>query len=141
MTTSKDEETKDRIETMRQDADLRRQERERGSTYLDHHHSELGGRFGSIETETITGRPSPAPPPLPPSSPWSGQSPEPGIEPPLGYRIDEMVPLETPTVGSAVGTGPASEADAPSTVLPFSDGQRADDVGPSSSTGGGDDAA
>ena len=63
MATEAQREQAERRETLLQDADLRRrQERERGSqgsTYLDHHHSELGGRFGSIETETITGRPSP----------------------------------------------------------------------------------
>jgi hypothetical protein len=74
MSTSSAEEQRKRRETMMQDADLRRrQERERGSTYLDHHRSELGGRFGSVETETITGRPSPAPPPS--NGPWAGEDP------------------------------------------------------------------
>jgi hypothetical protein len=78
-----------------QDADWRRrQEREeqaRGSTYLHHHHTELGGRFGVIETETITGRPSPQPPPLPANSPWSGVDMVPP-EPALGYSVNDLDP-------------------------------------------------
>jgi hypothetical protein len=115
MATEAQREQAERRETLLQDADLRRrQERERGSqgsTYLDHHHSELGGRFGAIESESVTGRPSPAPPPLPANSPWSGQNPEPGMEPPLGYRIDQMSepdpPANDPDAGATGG------ADAP----------------------------
>jgi hypothetical protein len=116
MSPSAADEQRERRETLENDRRVREQQ-SRGSTYLDHHHSELGGRFGAVETETIAGRSSPQPPPLPASSPWSGQSPEPGIEPPLGYAIAEMVPLETPAETCAAGTGPAS-ADAPSAVVP-----------------------
>jgi hypothetical protein len=58
MTTEAQREQQERRETLENDRRVREQQ-SRGSTYLDHHHSELGGRFGSIETETITGRPSP----------------------------------------------------------------------------------
>jgi hypothetical protein len=34
---------------------------------------------------------------MPASSPWSGTQPEPGIEEPLGYRVDAMPGLETST--------------------------------------------
>jgi hypothetical protein len=88
MTTSKDEERHERIDVMHQDADVRRQQQQ-GSTYLDHYHSDLGGRFAITERETVVGRPSPAPPPLPPTSPWAGPDPT-GPEPPLGYAIDAL---------------------------------------------------
>jgi hypothetical protein len=113
--TSDADEQRERRETLENDLRVREQQA-KGSTYLDHHHSELGGRFGAVETETVTGRLSPQPPPLPASSPWAGEDPV-GIEPPLGYAVDEMVPLEPPTETCAVGTDPVS-ADAPSAVVP-----------------------
>ena len=66
------------------------------STYLQHAHSDLGGRFAVTERQTITGVVSPAPPPLQANSPWHGRDPVPD-EPPLGYRIDAMPELESPT--------------------------------------------
>ena len=58
-------------------------------TYLSHTHSEVGGRFALTDQQAITGAISPAPPPLPSSSPWTGRDPVPD-EPPLGYRIDDL---------------------------------------------------
>jgi hypothetical protein len=114
MVTEAQREQQERREVMKQDLDVRRQQREeraQGSTYLDHHHSELGGRFGVIETETITGRPSPQPPPLPPTSPWSGTDPV-GIEPPLGYEIDAMPPID-PLPETCAGGDPGGAAAVP----------------------------
>ena len=47
------------------------------STYLQHAHSDLGGRFAVTERQTITGVVSPAPPPLQANSPWHGRDPVP----------------------------------------------------------------
>jgi hypothetical protein len=139
MSTESDEQAERRA-TLLQDVDLRRrqerEQRERGSTYLDHHQSELGGRFGSIETETITGKPSPQPPPLPANSPRAGPDIVPP-EPPTGFEIDAMTLLE-PSAVAVEATDPAS-ADAPSSVSPLAHEQRAD-AGPFSSEKG-DDAA
>ena len=112
------------------------------STYLDHSHSETGGRFAITEHQTITGVVSPAPPPLPANSPWAGRDPVPD-EPPLGYRIDDLnsfdpeppshspaaQPTDDPAAPSGAG-GPASCGDlvseAGSSPLPSADG---DDLG------------
>ena len=110
MSPSAADEQRERRETLENDRRVREQQA-RGSTYLDHHHAELGGRFGAVETETITGRLSPQPPPLPASSPWAGPDMVPP-EPPLGYSVNDLEP------SSPVGvTGPAS-GDAPSAVVP-----------------------
>jgi hypothetical protein len=129
--TSHNDEQRDRQEYLENEKRLKR-ERE-ASTYLAHTHlDDQGGRFGAINSATIVGQdPFPKYPELPSTSPFH-HDPVPD-EPPLGFSVNEMQP-EPSTVGSAVGTGPTSEADAPSTVLPFSDEQCADDVGPSSST-------
>jgi hypothetical protein len=87
--------------------------REQTGTYLSQTHSELGGRFAIIDREIVTGRPSSEPPPLPSTSPWSGSQPEPGIEPPLGYRIDDLEPSTLPSV--EVQRGPV---EAPTTGSP-----------------------
>jgi hypothetical protein len=130
---SKDEEQRERRETLENDRRVREQQ-SRGSTYLDHHHAELGGRFGSVETETITGRPSPQPPPLPASSPWAGPDMVPP-ELPLGYRIDQMPEHDLPTVDPAVrDTGGAADAssgslctDVEHAALPLSHGKEKGD--------------
>jgi hypothetical protein len=88
MVTEAQRDQQDRIDVQRNDADVRRQQQQ-GSTYLDHTHSDLGGRFAITEHQTVVGRPSPAPPPLPPTSPWAGPDPT-GPEPPLGYAIDAL---------------------------------------------------
>jgi hypothetical protein len=88
-------------------------------TYLSHTHSEVGGRFAVAEHQTINGVISPAPPPLPANSPWHGSDPVPD-EPPLGYRIDAMPELESPTVS-----------------LPYVDGTQTDDPAHAPSGGSG----
>jgi hypothetical protein len=78
------------------------------STYLDHAHSDLGGRFAVTERQTITGVVSPSPPPLPANSPWAGSDPVPD-EPPLGYAIDETPPCGEPhEFESPTGVPPVS---------------------------------
>jgi hypothetical protein len=107
----------EKFDVMRSDQTVREQrqwqQQREASTYLDQYHSDIGGRFSVTQHETVTGRVSAAPPPLPSTSPWSGSQPEPGIEPPLGYRVDEMIPIENPagaTSSSPVATGGAPSA-------------------------------
>ena len=88
---------------------LAQRKQSEASSYLDQYHSDVGGRFKVEERETITGRVSPKPPPLPSTSPWSGSQPEPGIEPPTGYCIDEM-PSENPA-GVSISPAPVATDD------------------------------
>jgi hypothetical protein len=89
-------------------------DRDQPSTYLHHTHSELGGRFATTGHETITGIASPAPPPLPPTSPWAGPDPVPD-EPSLGYAIDAMPELALPP---AQAPNSAPDSGAPSVTHP-----------------------
>jgi hypothetical protein len=92
---SRQEEERERRETLENDRRVREQSRNGDTgTYLSHTHSEVGGRFAIDEHQTITGVVSPAPPPLPSTSPWSGAQPEPGPEEPLGYEINRLTPFE-----------------------------------------------
>ena len=102
MTTSDQEEHAERRRVTLQDADLRR--RQQASTNLDHALAAAndisGGRFGATGTPNVTGAteiPYSSLPKMAASSPWSGTQPEPGIEEPLGYRVDAMPGLETST--------------------------------------------
>jgi hypothetical protein len=98
----------------------RRLHEQQGSTFHQHGvtaaDDESGGRFAKQEgarPQVIGTDPIPKYPQLP-SGPWSGDDPVPD-EPPLGYRIDEMIPLESPTgvqsLSASVATGgpPANE--------------------------------
>ena len=90
---SRQEEEQERIETMRQDADWRRQQQEaarapaQGLTMHGFAQSEANadlGRYGAIGKPTVIGsQPAVKYPQLPSSSPWSGAQPQPGPEPPL----------------------------------------------------------
>jgi hypothetical protein len=123
------------------DLSVLRQQRE-GSTYFQHTHleDEGGGRFSAINSATVIGTtPIPQYPELPTNLP-SHHDPVPD-EPPLGYAVDEMVPLETTAVSSSCGEATDSaSADAPSAVLPVPvDAPRAD-AGPLSDKEEDDDA-
>jgi hypothetical protein len=110
----------ERIETLRNDLlvqQQQKQQREQGSTFLDQYHSDIGGRFGVIEHETVIGRASPPPPPLPASSPWSGAQPQPGIEPPTGYRIDAMPSELSADLAAAEHLGAPAAAVAPPSAV------------------------
>jgi hypothetical protein len=85
----------EREATMRNDADVRRQQREaaqreQSGTFFSHTHADEisgGGRFAAVNPATVVGQdPQIKYPQLPASSPWSGAQPEPGIEPPLGFE-------------------------------------------------------
>ena len=96
---SKDIERIEREETMRQDADWQRQLKEAASTNLDHALAAAndlgGGRFAGVNPTVVVGSEAAVKyPQLPSSSPWSGQQPEPPIEPPLGVEINRLSPHE-----------------------------------------------
>jgi hypothetical protein len=114
MTTDDPESQAEKRRVLRNDERVRNQSRNGDtSSYLDHAHSDLGGRFAVTEHQTITGVVSPSPPPLPANSPWHGSDPVPD-EPPLGYRIDAMPELESPTGFFPAPVATDDPADAPS---------------------------
>ena len=113
MTTSDQEDQAERRRILLNDARVREQSRNADTgTYLSHTHSELGGRFAVTDHQTITGVVSPAPPPLPSNSPWHGADPVPN-ERPLGFRIDAMPELGSPTGVSPVSPPVATDDPAP----------------------------
>jgi hypothetical protein len=106
------EDQAERRRVLRNDARVREQSRNRDtSAYIDHAHSELGGRYAITEHATITGVVSPSPPPLPDSSPWAGRDPVPD-EPPLGYEIDRIPESES----AAASILPVADTDDPASA-------------------------
>jgi hypothetical protein len=116
---SRQEEERERRAVLKNDARVR----EQSSTYLDQHHSELGGRYAQIQPENVVGstaQPYSTLPKMPEGNPWAGPDLV-GLEPPLGYRIDDLNPsdpVELPSF-SQQETDPTS-ANAPNPL-----GQRA----------------
>jgi hypothetical protein len=116
VTTSNQDDQADRKATFEND----RRVREQGSTLHDHARAsiddEAGGRFAKVSPSTVIGStPLPRYPQLP-SGPWSGEDLV-GTEPPLGFRVDDMVPLErapVPPVAASEATGPTADAPVPS---------------------------
>jgi hypothetical protein len=89
---------------------LRDQQREQGSTFLAQTHSEMGGRFSSVGAQMVVGADPVAN--YPAAAPH--QRDPCGIEPPLGYRIDELEPAIAPPVVEAQASGPAEAPASPS---------------------------
>jgi hypothetical protein len=90
---SKDEEQRDRRETLQNDVWVRTQtSASKGSTFRDHAEAEANqarGRYSAELAQTVVGsEPIPKYPTLP-SGPWSGEDLV-GQEPSLGYSVDEM---------------------------------------------------
>jgi hypothetical protein len=138
MSTSKQDDDKERREVLENDRHVH--EQERAATMHGHAiasaDDEAGGRFARVNPTMVVGStPGPSYPVLPASSPWHGPDPV-GLEPPLGYRIDD---LEHGGVASApeAQAGPASDAPSPLKV----EGDVPRGVGPLSPTGEHDDAA
>jgi hypothetical protein len=105
------------------DRRVREQQREQGSTYLDHTHDLAGGRYAAISNPTVVGRDAPITN-YPAAAPH--QFDPCGPEPPLGLdnpALSDPVELSSCTQQA---TGPTSDAPSPL-------GQR--DVGPLSSFG------
>jgi hypothetical protein len=132
---SKDEDQRERREVLENERRLRSQRDREASTYLAHTHlDDEGGRFSVINSATIVGRePFPKYPEQPSTSPWH-HDPVPD-ELPLGFSVNDMVPLERDPSVVEVVTGPAP-ADAPFSL----DEQRAG-AGSLSNKGEPDDAA
>jgi hypothetical protein len=94
----------ERRRVLANDASVRRQQRERGSTYLDHVEPSAGGRFAVIDQPTVVG--STAIPQYPQASTPFQRDPVPD-EPPLGLDNPalELEPLGPP---EAQALGPTS---------------------------------
>jgi hypothetical protein len=109
----------ERLEVMRQDADLRRQ----GTTMHQHAQAQAdelsGGRFGAMGRPNVIG--STALPKYPAASAAHQTALPP--EPPLGYSVDAM-PLETSASPSVEATGAPAGAATPSD--PLADGELGD---------------
>jgi hypothetical protein len=129
---SRQEEEQERIETLRNDQRVREQQQAQGSTFHQHAQSAAndtgGGRFASLGAPTVTGATAI------PKYPAAGahQSDPVGIEPPLGFSVNDMPGLENPA-GSSSGVlqpvepgAPAAESAPPSELVP----PLADDVEP-----------
>jgi hypothetical protein len=81
---SRQEEDRERRETLRNDLKVRRQE-EQGSAYIDHYTQDMGGRFASVGAATVVGAD-----PIPNYPAAAAHQHDPcGPEPSLGYRIDD----------------------------------------------------
>jgi hypothetical protein len=62
------------------------------STYLEHTHSDEGGRFAAVNKQQVTGRePAVHMPRLPTGNPWA-DAPL-GLERPLGYSVEDHEPV------------------------------------------------
>jgi hypothetical protein len=109
----------ERRETLRNDLKVReQQQREQGSTFLAQTHSEMGGRFSSVGAQTVIG----AEPTISYPAAAPHQRDPCGIEPPLGYRIDELEPAIAPPVVEAQASDPASDAPSPTSLGMFERG-------------------
>jgi hypothetical protein len=129
MTTSDPEDQNERRRVLRNDARVRDQSRNGNTgTFLSHTHiDDAGGRFAAVNAATIVGsEPAVKYPQLPSSSPWHGSDPVPD-EPPLGYRVDALNPIKSPTGVPSVS--PLVATDDPAHA-PSSDG------GPATPSGG-----
>src|SRR6516164_11862879 len=93
-------------------AERRRVLREQASTFLDHARAaaddEAGGRFARVQPQSVIGS---TPVPQYPQASTPFQSDPCGLEPPLGYRIDD---LESPTGLSLSPVATDDPAHAPS---------------------------
>jgi hypothetical protein len=124
---SKQEEMREREETMRQDADWQRQLKEAAKApapatmhgfAVAEANLDIGRHTAATGKPTVTGSRSTVQyPPLPSSSPWSGAQPQPPIEPPLGVAIDQLTDSEqvlgTPEPTSSLAVQDTGGAEAP----------------------------
>jgi hypothetical protein len=121
---SKQEEEQERKAVLENDRSVREQQkqREQGSTFLDHTHDDLsGGRFAAIGAPTVVGRDAVI---KYPAAAAHQHDPVPD-EPPVGYDVNEMPPLEpsmavnSPSIEDMAGiSAPADTGGAPSSVPP-----------------------
>jgi hypothetical protein len=119
---SKDLERIEREETLRNDADVRRQQQQaQGTTFHQRAVAEANqdlGRYGvAMGKPQVTGS-APIVRYTQASGPWQGPDPV-GDEPPLGFDINALEPIENPAVVSPVS--PAAATDAPAGAAASSD--------------------
>jgi hypothetical protein len=118
------EEMREREQVQENDRRLReqqqKQQQEPANTMHQHALSaandESGGRYGVARpAPTVTGStPIVKYPQLPSDSPWSGQAPEPGPEPPLNYEINRLTPYELePSMAASSVEDPAGATSSP----------------------------
>jgi hypothetical protein len=88
------------------------------------------GRFTQVNAAHVTGS---TPIPQYPAAGAHQSDPVP-TEPPLGFSVND---LESSVAPPAEDTGPTSDGNAPSAVIPSGEEQRPQDVGPSSSVNEG----
>jgi hypothetical protein len=112
--TSKADEQRERRRVLAQDARLR----EQAGTFMSHTHSDAGGRFSNVGAQTVVGQSEVTRYP----AAAAHQRDPCGIEPPLGYSVNDLTPheLEPSLASPAQATDPTS-ADAPNPL-----GQRTD---------------
>jgi hypothetical protein len=120
MSTSAQDEMAERRRVLMQDASVRE-----GSTFHQHAQASAndlaGGRFAAVSNAYVVGSTSQV------NYPAAGphQSDPCGLEPPLGYRIDDLDALEPLRPEEAQGLTDPTSADAPP-AIPLSGAQRAD---------------
>jgi hypothetical protein len=129
---SRQEEDRERRETLLNDQRVRRQQEQTGSTFHQHAQADVAmprGRFAAVTTATVVG----ADPITNYPAAASHQHDPCGQEPSLGYRINDLNPsdLEPSALPEAQGTGEPTDG-APSPTLGHDVEQR--DVGSSLSS-------
>jgi hypothetical protein len=112
--TSKDDEMAERLDTMRNDADVcRQQQQAQGTTMHEFAQSEANqdlGRYGAaMGKPTVTGS-TPIVRYPQASAPWQGPDPV-GDEPSLGYSIDQLEPSAVPPVEDGAPAGATASAE------------------------------
>jgi hypothetical protein len=111
---SRQEEDRERRQVLKNDARVRDQQGV--SAYIDHQHDEMLGRFSQIGATNVIG--STAVPQYPAASAHQ-RDPVP-IEPPLGYRIDDLNPSD-PVELPSFSQQETGDPTAPSSTIPLID--------------------
>ena len=119
MMLSNQEEMAERKSILENDRRVREQG---GSTFLDHTHNDVGGRFAAVSNPTVVGT-APNPASVYPQGPaWCADPGSQCVEPPLGYdnpALDPSAPPEPPPGASeALATEPNPAPGRTSVELP-----------------------
>jgi hypothetical protein len=131
---SRQEEERERREVLENDRRVREEQkkREQTGTYLSHTHDDIHqGRFGAIGAAVVVGAKADVASVYPAAS--AHQRDPVSAERPLGFRVDEMPPLEPSAVSSVEATGGAealsssASSDVEHAAPPFSSTQGSDD--------------
>jgi hypothetical protein len=119
--------------TMKEKADVLRNDqrvREQGSTFLQHTHNEIGGRFAAVSSPRVIGE-TPSPASQYPAGPaWCADPGSQCVEPPLGFENPALNPSDLEP-SPALATGDSTATPSP----PVSSRSMSSEVGsPSSRT-------